>query len=71
MLVVRGRKSTDPPPPFHEMQGLGTQIKKLWKDIGKVHRWEHLRVPLGQVAVEGEVHRGGLRLFEDDQGRAH
>ena len=33
---------------FTECRAWLPQIRKLWKDIGKAHRWKHLRAPSGK-----------------------
>ena len=48
MLVVQSGKAAVPPPLFTECRAWLSQIKKLWKDIGKAHGWKHPSAPSGK-----------------------
>ena len=63
MLVVRGRKETDPSPPVYGMQGMGTQNQEVVEGHREGPGVETFQSPFGQVAMEGEVHRGSSGLF--------
>ena len=69
MLVVRGRKTTDPPPPFHGVQGLAASNQEAVEGHRVGTRVEKPKSPLWQVDVEGEVHRGSAGLPWKHQGR--
>ena len=71
MLVVQGRKATDPPPPFHGVQGLVAPDQEAAEGHREGAWVETPKSPLRQVAVEGEVHRSGFGLFGKYQGRVH
>ena len=45
MLVERGRKETDPPPPVYGVQGMGTPDQEAVEGLGKAQGWRHPRAP--------------------------
>ena len=59
MLVVRGTKATDPPPPIYGLQGLAPPDHKAPKG------------PLHLVTVEGEGCGAGPGLLGKYQGGVH
>ena len=71
MLVVRGRKEADPPPPLHRVQSLAPTDRKAMEVYMEGVRVEAPKSPLCQVALEGEGHRSGLEALEGYQGRVH
>ena len=48
MLVVWGGKQQTRHHLFTECRAWLPQIRKLWKEIGKAHGWEHPRAPSGK-----------------------
>ena len=60
MLVVRGRKETDPPPHFYGVQGMDTPDQEVVEGHREGSGVETSQGPFGQVVMEGEVHRGGF-----------
>ena len=71
MLVVWGRKTADPPPPLHGVQGLAAPDQET-VERNREGTWVGASEgPLGQVALEGEVHGGGFSFLKEYQGRVH
>ena len=71
VLVVRGRKETNPPPPVHRVQGLAPPADHEAVEGYRVGvRVETPKGPLGQVALEGEGHGGGFGIPKGHQGGA-
>ena len=62
MLVVRGRKETDPPPPVYGAQGLGAPDQEAVEGHMEGPRVETPQGPLGQAVMEGKVH-GAVLVF--------
>ena len=60
MLVVRGKKETNPSP---RVQGMGTPNQKVVEGHMEGPGVETSQSPFGQVAMEGEIHRGGFGLL--------
>ena len=69
-MVVWGKKETDPSPHFCGAQGLAPSGQKAVDGCREGPRTEIPKGPLGQMAVAGEVHRGGFVALEY-QGRVH
>ena len=70
-MVVWGKKETDPSLPFCGVQGLAPLDQKAVDGYREGLRTETPKGPLGQMAVAGEVHRGGFGVLEEYQGRVH
>ena len=71
MLVVRGRKETDSPPPLHGVQGVGAPDQEVVEGHRESPWVEAPQGPHGQVAMEGEVHRGGSGFLGQHKGGVH
>ena len=63
MLVVRGKKETNPSPPVYGVQGMGTPNQEVVEGHREGPGVETPQSPFGQVAMEGEIHRGGFGLL--------
>ena len=71
MLVVRGKKETNPSPPVYGVQGMGTPIQKVVEGHTEGSGVETSQTPFGQVAMKGEVHRGGFGLLGQHESGVH
>ena len=71
MLVVRGREAADPPPSAHRVEGLALSDQKAIEGHREGVRVETPKSPFGQMAMEGEGHRGGVSFFGRHQGGVH
>ena len=63
MLVVWGRKETDPSPPVYGVKGMDTPNQEVVEGHREGPGVVTPQSPFGQVVMEGEVHRGGLGLL--------
>ena len=57
MLVVPGRKETDPPPPVYGVQGMGTPDQEVVEGHREGPGVETFQSPFGQVVVEGDLEK--------------
>ena len=63
VLVMQGRKETDPSPPFCGVQGLAPSDQRAVEGDRK-----HPRAPLAEGPLGGEGHGGGFEVPEGHQG---
>ena len=70
MLVVRGRKETNPPPPVYGVQGMGTPDQEVVEGHREGPGVEASQNPVGQVVMEGEVYRGGFEFLGQHESGA-
>ena len=63
MLVVWGRKETDPAPPVYGVQGMDTPNQEVVEGHREGPGVETPQSPFSQVAMKGEVHRSSLGLL--------
>ena len=66
-----GEERTDPPSPFYRVQGLDAPDQEVMERHRESPRVKASKGPLGQVAVEREVDRGGTGFPGKHQGRVH
>ena len=71
MLVVRGRKAADLPPPVYGVLSLAAADSAAMEGYREGLRVEIPRGPLGQVAVEGEAYGGHVGFSGRHEGGAH
>ena len=69
-MVVRGREEADPLP-FHSAQGMGAPDQENVEGHKEGAWVETSKSPLGQVAVGGEIHRGGFGAVKGRQYRVY
>ena len=71
VLVVRGRKATDPPPPVHGAQGLAAPDQAVVEGHREGTLVETPKSPLRQMAVEGKVYGDGFGFPGKYKGWVH
>ena len=69
--TTRGRKGTDPPPPFYGVQGVGAPDQKAVEGHREGQWVEAPQGTLGEVAVQGEVYEGGVGFPRQYEGELY